>query len=483
MAIVDAVHPARREPGRRPRPVTWLQRRVASLTVASLLPLAAVLVAAMQGALAVVDPLYGIAFALGIGFSVLVFVDLSVGLAAMVVLAFLETLTESSGLGLAKGAGVVLAAAWVTLMATSRVSPRSFFSDRPGLSYILLLFLAWAAISLAWSDVQADARTSVMRYALNAILIPIAYTAIRTPQHAIRILAALLVGSIFAGISGIIATPTGDGDVRATGTVGDANELAAALVLSAGVAGAFAFNRHLPTIARGLGVAALLICVSGVLLSLSRGGLLGLAGASAAAVVFGGRWRGRAALAVSGVLVAAVAYFALFASLPAKERVTNVGGGGTGRLDLWTVAERMIAANPTQGVGTGQFQTSSVHYLLQPGAIERADFILSRPKVAHNTYLNVVAELGAVGGAFFGLLLLLSAVSLLRAASIFRGLGDERMEILVRGAIIGVSGYLLTLIFISENYSKLFWIVLALGPALLAVAAAQRREQLDEAVP
>lgn len=475
MHPMDALQPAGSLAGRRLGRLASASRRVQNLTVASFVPPAAALVAALQGAVAAVNPKYGMAFAVGVGFTVLVFVDLTVGVSTMVVLAFLESLTAGGGLSLAKGAGLVLVAAWVGLMATSRVSPRSFFVERAGLTYVLLLFLGWAAVSLLWADVAGDARTSLMRYVLNAVLIPVVYTAMRNPKHAQRILGALLVGAILAGISGVLAGPSPTAGDRATGTVGDANELAAALVLSAGVAGAFLFNRHVAFAARALGAVALPVCLAGIVLSLSRGGLLGLGGASVAAVVLAGRWRGRVAVAVGAIVMTALGYFLFFASLPAKERVSNVGGGGTGRLDLWTVAERMIAAHPLQGVGTGQFQTSSVHYLLRPGAIERADFILSHPKVAHNTYLNVVAELGVVGGALFVGLVAASVYALLRAVAVFRRLGDERMEILVRGTAVGVVGYLVTLVFISENYSKLFWLMLALGPALLAVALEQER--------
>ncbi len=434
-------------------------------------PAAVAFLAIVDGLLAGYEPVLGIAFALGVAFAVLVFVDLTVGVAVMVVLAFLETLTDSAPIDLAKLAGALLVAAWVGLMATSQVRVRSFFAERPGLTWVVVLFLAWSAVSLLWADVLSEARTSVMRYTLNAVLIPIVYTAVRHPKHIIRLLVALLVGALFAGFSGITG---GGADVeRATGSVGDANELAAALVLSLGVAAAFALNRHLSSTLRLFGAVTAVVCVVGVLLSLSRGGLIGMGVAGVAAVVLAGRWRLPVGVGVGGVVLAGVGYFAFFASLPARERVTNVGGGGTGRLDLWTVAQRMIVDRPLEGVGTGQFQTSSVHYLLQPGAIERADFILSRPKVAHNTYLNVLAELGAVGGAFFFLIIGLSVFSLLRAAVVFGRIGDERMEIVLRGAAVGVAGYLVALLFISENYSKLFWLVIALGPAVLAVAREQ----------
>ena len=71
--------------------------------------------------------------------------------------------------------------------------------------------------------------------------------------------------------------------------------------------------------------------------------------------------------------------------------------GGTGRVDIWTVGWRMVEHNTLNGVGSGNFSTSSIHYLLEPGVIKRDDFIVSTPKVAHNTYLQILAELGVVG--------------------------------------------------------------------------------------
>jgi O-antigen ligase len=130
----------------------------------------------------------------------------------------------------------------------------------------------------------------------------------------------------------------------------------------------------------------------------------------------------------------------------------------------------MVSAHPIRGIGTGQFAISSVHYLLQPGALQRGDLILSTPKVAHNTYLNIVAEVGLVGGLLFASILVVCLACMIKAVKCLRDEGDERLEILARGLIVGLGGYLVTIVFISENYAKLFWILLALGPALLAVA-------------
>ena len=325
-----------------------------------------------------------------------------------------------------------------------------------------------------------------MRYALDACLLPIAFTAIRDRRDAVRVLGALVVGASVAAISAILVPPPPEsGDFgRATGTVGDANELAAALLVGLAIAVSFAVNRHFSALLRALAGIAAALCLTGILVSLSRGGLIGVAAALVIAVVVAGRWW-RRVLVLCGILaVSAVGYYAFFASLPAQERVLNVGGGnGTGRLELWTVALRMIAAHPFNGVGTGQFPIDSVHYLLRPGLFETGAFILSTPKVTHNTYLNVVAELGIVGGALFVVILVFCLGCMLLAVKRVREAGDERLEILLRGLVVGTGGYLVTLMFISENTGKLLWILLALGPVLLAISSSSYSKRLSQGVP
>jgi O-antigen ligase len=412
--------------------------------------------------------------ALGVIFVVLVLTNLQVGFAAMVMFAYLEVLSVLGGVSLAKIAGVLIVVAWLAVASTRAGQERNFFTERAGLSYLVLAFLGWSAISLAWSQAPALALESVMRYALDAFLLPIAFTAVRGRRDAVHILAAIVFGASIAAVSAIVSPPSAESAVsgRATGTVGDPNELAAALLVGLAVAVAFAVNRHISARLRALSGVAAVLCLTGILASLSRGGLVGVAAALVIAVAVGGRWRARV-LALCGIVaVLAVSYFALFASLPAKERVLNIGGGGgTGRLDLWTVGLRMIEAHPANGVGTGQFAISSVHYLLRPGLIESGAFILSTPKVAHNTYLNIVAELGVVGGLLFVAVLIFCVGCALLAVRRAREAGDERMEILLRGVVVGIGGYLVTLMFLSENYAKLLWIVLALGPVLLAVTS------------
>ena len=76
------------------------------------------------------------------------------------------------------------------------------------------------------------------------------------------------------------------------------------------------------------------------------------------------------------VTATALVFFTFVATPQQTARVTSFGGGGSGRTDLWTVGWRMVEAHPVRGIGVGQFQQSSVHYLIAPGAILRSDLIV-----------------------------------------------------------------------------------------------------------
>jgi O-antigen ligase len=447
-------------------------------------PLAPLVAASAVSAIAVgvlsgKQPQLGLLCAVGVVFVALVLVNLQVGFAVMVMFAYLEVLSVLGGVSLAKVAGVLIAIAWLATVSTGASKHRNLFVAHPGFSYLVLAFVGWSALSVAWSESSSAGATSVMRYALNALLLPIAFTAVRDRRNAIRIFAAIVVGAGIAAVSAIASPPPPESAIsgRVAGTVGDPNELAAALLVGLAIATAFLVNRHISRPLRFLSGVAAVLCLAGILVSLSRGGLIGGAFALLIAIVMGGRWRGRVLSLCGALAVLAVGYFALFASLPAKERVLDVSAqGGTGRLDLWTVALRMIQAHPFNGIGTGQFPISSVHYLLRPGLIQNGAFILSTPKVAHNTYLNVLAELGVFGGSLFIAMIAFSVGCAVVATRRLTRAHDECMEILARGFVVALGGYLATLMFLSESTEKLFWILMAIGPALLAVATAVERD-------
>jgi O-antigen ligase len=429
------------------------------------------------GLLAGLDYRLAIAAAIGLAFVVLVMGDLTFGLCVFAVVSFLDLLPALGGslLSFSKIVGLLIAVSWLAKVSSSNDTRNDFLAAHPVFAYVLGVLVGFAALSITWAEDPTSGRTAVMRLALNLILFLIVYTAVRTPRQFVWAVGAYVTGAAVAAAYGLLNPPSDVAyyDVsRVGGTLGDPNELASVLVPGMILAGALAIVLSRAPVLRIALLVAAAFCAAGVFLSLSRGGLIATGVALLVALFVAGRWRAQAFVLTVLVACGGLFYFGYLASDDAVDRVTRVEGG-TGRTDLWTVGWRMVEANPVGGVGAGNFQTASVHYLLEPGVLRRDEFIVDNPKSAHNTYLQVLTEIGAIGLTLFVAIILFALLCMLRAARIFERLGSPDLELLSRALIVAVAGVLASDFFISEQYSKQLWFLLGLGPALLGVAKAQ----------
>lgn len=433
--------------------------------------------AAVVGTLAGLEPALAIVAALATAFALLVFGDLAVGVVVFTLLTFFELLPGVAGpaLSFTKIAGLILALSWLATLATRRDAAKlDFTQSHPAISGFLALFLAWAALSYIWAEAPLDAAEAFYRFLLNAVLFLIVYTAIRTPKDVINVYAAFAIGAAGVAAYGFLFAldPVPYGEAARLSTANqNANELASTLVVGLVLAGALMVIPRSSPALRLAAFAAGGMAITGVLLTVSRSGMISLGIALLAAVLLSGRWRGRITFVSLLIASATVFYFTTFADPAARERISAVDGG-TGRTDIWTVGWRMVEDQTLRGVGAGNFDNASIHYLLAPGALERDEFILDTPKVAHNVYLGVLAELGVVGLALFLAVVISLLVSGARAIGKFSRQGDVRMEILARAQLIALIGFLASLFFASDEFKKQLWLLLALGPALLAIARA-----------
>jgi O-antigen ligase len=205
-----------------------------------------------------------------------------------------------------------------------------------------------------------------------------------------------------------------------------------------------------------------------------------------AAVICGGRWRGRlTALAIVVAVVGGV-YATTFAPSTVRERFTQTAGASPeteGRITLWRVAQRMVEAYPVEGVGAGNFQISSKHYVLEPGSLPRSDEVFEGNKVTHNTYLQTAAELGLVGLALFLTLIFFSLWCMARAAGLYRRARDAPAEALARSLLVAMVGLLAADVFITQMFSTQLWLMLGLGPAVYAIAKRQTAERAGRGEP
>jgi O-antigen ligase len=436
-------------------------------------PVGLALIAAPVGLLAGLRPELAVITALGFGFVLIVFANLSMGLVIFTFLTFFELIpgTEDLAFGFTKLAGLVLALGWLASIAVRPDANKDVLRAHPEIAAVLVLFLSWAGISFIWAEDPAHAVEATYRLTLNAALFLIVYTAVRTPKDVKQVMTAFVIGACAAMLWGL-ATGAGSapyGEARLSGEAENANELASTLVAALSLALGLAFVARRAPVTRIAMLCAAGFAMFGIVLTVSRSGLVALGVAILAAIVFSGRWRPR--VAVVGVLVGLVAfsYFAFLAPSAARERVTHFDGG-TGREDIWRVAWRMVEDNPAKGVGAGNFENTSIHYLLVPGTLRRSDFIVDTRKTAHNVYLGTLAELGVVGLALLAALILILLITSFRAIKAFERNGNVQMEILARAQLVAIFGLLAALFFSSDEYKKQLWLLLAMAPALLAIA-------------
>jgi O-antigen ligase len=441
------------------------------------------LITVAVGVAAGLNPAIGFGLAVAVVFALLVTWDLALGVCGFLLIAPLDVLSKNNDLSLTKAAGALLVLAWLAAIATRGASKRDLISGQPWLTTALVAFLAWSVLSAIWAEDPSDTYRSTIRFALNAMLFPIIYFAVRDRRHVVWVLAVFVLGAQLSVLWGLTHTPSAGGASaeqvgRLTGARMEANALATLLVVSVVFAGALAVVLRGRTVARALAVAAVVAGVMALFATFSRAGLVAFAIAIFFGIFYGGRWRPvMAALGLAAVLVGAV--FLSETSSGAIDRLTD--SSTSGRSSIWTVGWRMVEAHPVVGVGSGNYTTAAPHYLLtEPGTIEADHYILDTPYVAHNIYLHVLAEMGIIGLALFLAVLGLAIHAAVRAVRIFHRLGDRSMELVGRALVVALAGILAADFFMSEQYSKQLWVLLALGPVLLAIA---HREASEEALP
>lgn len=438
----------------------------------------ALLGAACLGLLAVVAPTLALGLVLGLAFSWIAFASLAWGLALFTFLTFLEHMpgVVASGVSSIKLAGAVLALSWV-LAALSRTDPPPILvRTQPFVAYAAVALGSWALVSAVWAEASGEAVSTSIRLVQGGVLLFIATSAIRSVRDLKILLGAYIAGAAataVAGLAGGTSAETAESldDVsRLSGSIGDPNELAALLVPAVVFAG-FMLAVARGTVIRTLLVGAFLLCAVALFLTQSRGGIIALGVAFVMTAFLAGPVRAKALTALLAVSGFGVVWFTFVAPPEALSRITNFSaGGGTGRTDLWSIALAIFGDHKLLGVGTGNFKLVEPLYALGDVDLARVDLILDTPKVAHNTYLHVLAELGLVGLGLLGIVVVGSLIGCRRAIRAFAANRDVEAEVLARGVLVGVIAMLAAFTFISAQYEKQLWLLLGVCTGIAALS-------------
>lgn len=439
------------------------------------MPVAVAGAAALLGLLAVLDPMLAVAGSVAVAFGGLMLADLGLGLCLFAFSASLfEAIPEFESFSVAKVIGLALALTWFAALAARPNMRGELFSEQPGYTVLLVLLATWGLASVLWAEESSVTLADCLRLTLNLLLVPIAFAAVKDTRTLRLLIAALLAGIVASVAYGLLVAPVSlQEDGRLAGAGLDPNYLALWLIIAATLGLGVAARRHLDPALRWLVVGTVVVCAVAAMATGSRTGLIAMGAVLLAAPLAAGRRR-RATAAILAILAIAGSglFFSTLASDAVRERITDTQGGGSGRTDIWTVGFRMAAANPVLGVGLGNFQTSSIHYLLEPGTIKRSDYIIDHPKVAHNTYLELLAEIGGVGLALYLGIVAYGLWAVLRAARLFAAAGLRDEDVLARAVLLAMIAGVAGSAFVSIQYTKPIWLLLALGPVVLQLARA-----------
>lgn len=236
--------------------------------------------------------------------------------------------------------------------------------------------------------------------------------------------------------------------LRPTGSFGDPNYFALGLIVS--IAMAVCLYKLYPKF-RVLSIGAVLMLFFTLLLTSSRGGILGLA------VMFILFLRGLGQFRkiiiyltlVTAIFVTITIYFSPDTLSRIQGDNYSTKSSTENRIELIIAGLNMIKANMLTGVGYQMFKESAKEYNPE---------ITGRGFIAHNSYLSVAAELGLPIFSLFFALLIATYRQINKMTKIAKV--DERLFTVVNTIKIAFVGYCCSIAFLTAEREKYLWLLI-----------------------
>ncbi|MGH7312369.1 MAG: O-antigen ligase family protein, partial [Candidatus Rokuibacteriota bacterium] len=361
----------------------------------------------------------------------------------------------------------LLGFAWGMLQIAGGGVPEGVLSSRAA-----KLFTVFVAGVILAGLLSGTGFIAVSRYLAFLTFLPFILASVRTHDDLRRVLYAMALSFILTFPYAVRQMMRFD--TRLGVGLYEPNYFAANLVLVIPLALAIASAQATPE-RRALWFSGAAVLLLSLFLTSSRGGFLGIL---VAATVFIYRRRGAGAalaLVVGLVLMALPTNLgerALATLFGDQEAPAGLEASNAAHVALFWAALRMIGDAPLTGVGPYNFKWLSAAY---SG--------LDRRFIAHNTYLELAAELGIPLLVIFLLLVLAAFRGLRRALSPAAGQAERELAAWAEGLRSGLAGFLVAGTFISAQYEKWFWLVVFLSIVVERLAASREWAMHTRSVP
>jgi len=253
--------------------------------------------------------------------------------------------------------------------------------------------------------------------------------------------------------------------------VGDPNYFTLSAVLCIPLAFSLMQERR-PRWLRPFAGACLVLMILAVTVAASRGGFLGLI-AAFLYVLWRSRQRARNFIVVACLIVP----LSIVAPISPLARLISPtysdAEASDSRYVLWSAGLRMFQENWLTGIGVGNFK-ALVRSYQEPGRTVQA--------IAHNTYIQLLAELGLFGLVAFLGALIAAFVSLQRTASQALRLRSSLLYHSASGIQGGLIGYVVGAFFVSAEYQRLLWFMVFVSISLATLTRQLARRAAREAL-
>ena len=343
----------------------------------------------------------------------------------------------------------------------------------PSQSKLFLAFYLMAALSYCltgrWEDISLS---PLMMLTSQFLLLALTVATVDSIRRLYRVLAATVAGIGLASVyvmRGWLAAVREYGSLsnRPGGASGDSNYFAVEVVICLPiayyliVAERVLWRKWCFLGCAGAGLVA-------VMLASSRGGLLGMA-ASSAYIVWCSRRRFRN-FVILGLLL--LPPLVIVPSSPLWRLLRpNYGDdvGQTARQTVWKAGFRMIWKYPLTGVGLGGFKGNVLKFE------EPDENVVS---IAHNTYIEIAAELGIPGLIVFVLMLGCSYRSLGVVRKRALHSGQRLLQAAASGLQASVVGAAVGIVFLSATSEKLLWLTIGLSMCMTSLVRVRKERGL-----
>jgi len=383
---------------------------------------------------------------------------------------------------------------------------------------LLFLYLLVQVIGTLLADYIDTATSTLLSYVMEGLGLYLLITnVVRTPKMLRWVVWTLLVTGAFLGLLSLIQQVThtytnnyagfaqmsnaafdSSGDTvngvyqkRLAGPLGDQNYYAQVMLMLVPI-GFFRFWSERRVFLRILALAFTILCATGMLLTFSRGGAVGFVLTLGIVTLMGYIKPYQIVLLLLAGMLTLTALPQFATRLNTLDRLSGVADQDSGgiteadssiqsRMSEMLTAGLVFIDHPVVGVGPGTFK----YYYPEYSELVGLRAFHTTARAAHDLYLAMAAETGALGLACF----LASIFVTLRQLSRLRkqcSKSHPEFANMATGYLLAIISYLAAGLFLSFAYERYFWMMLALAGATAYViekmlaAEAQSAEQATQ---